>query len=370
MSPKAGLIAAALSAHLGVELKSEEDAKKIASAAQAQGLESKLVPLKISSIFRHLYNEVRQDDAVTIGVNSQAQANGILSAGLSAFLPVLLPIASIFRHLYNEVRQDDAVTIRVLHRDDLQFRVNPNKTVGELKEWLAGRVGLHPASQVLSYGGTVLANDLSLSNLPTGVCCLLQWGPAYDCDFTNVKDDGVTFMRGGKEYRRPCGWDRCALAVLDKYSDNKWLGPDGIRTGSDPDEWAVSYHGTAKENIRPIAKCGYDPEKLKNGVYGWGFYSSPYIHEAEGYARRFEYPAKSGKYFKVVLQNRVKFGKNPATGEDYTTVENDGKYYVTKTTDDHTNYIRPYGVCLKKVKWLTDCSMIGAGLGFWTVLYF
>ena len=328
---------------------------------------------------------------LAVDVNSQAQANGILSAGLSAYLTLVhLQIASIFRHSYKEVKNDNAITIRVLHRDDLQFRVDPNSTVGQIKEWLSKVVGLHPASLVLSYGGRVLANGWSLAaqNVPSGVTCLLQWGPSrfgplptyyiadedlapgYDYDFTNVKDDGVTFIRGGWEYKRPCGWRRCALAVLGKYPDNKWLGPNGIRTGSDPDEWAVSYHGTAKENIRPIVKCGYDADKVKRGKYGWGFYSSPYIDEAEDYAPRFEYPDKSGKYFKVVLQNRVKFG----TDEQYTEVKNNGKYYVTKLT----NYIRPYGVCLKKVEWLTkylpleasDCSMIGAGLGFWTVLYF
>src|SRR5205814_265326 len=48
--------------------------------------------------------------------------------------------------------------------------------------------------------------------------------PEYDYDFTNIKDDGKIFMRGNFEYKRPCGWKRIALNVLDKYEDNVWLG--------------------------------------------------------------------------------------------------------------------------------------------------
>ena len=32
--------------------------------------------------------------------------------------------------------------------------------------------------------------------------------PQYDYDFTNIDDKGKKFMRGGLEYRRPCGWKR------------------------------------------------------------------------------------------------------------------------------------------------------------------
>ncbi|GBC45373.2 ubiquitin-related domain-containing protein [Rhizophagus irregularis DAOM 181602=DAOM 197198] len=47
--------------------------------------------------------------------------------------------------------------------------------------------------------------------------------PMYDCDFTNIVDD-IKFMRGSYEYRRPCGWKRIAVKVLNKYGDNAWLG--------------------------------------------------------------------------------------------------------------------------------------------------
>ena len=42
-------------------------------------------------------------------------------------------------------------------------------------------------------------------------------------------------MRGGLNYKRPCGWKRYALMVSDKYEDTGWLGCKGKS-----DEWAVS----------------------------------------------------------------------------------------------------------------------------------
>jgi hypothetical protein len=53
--------------------------------------------------------------------------------------------------------------------------------------------------------------------------------PDYDYDFTDIKDEGVTFMRGNLEYKRPRGWERIALNVLDKYDDNNWLGINNRR---------------------------------------------------------------------------------------------------------------------------------------------
>ena len=41
--------------------------------------------------------------------------------------------------------------------------------------------------------------------------------PAYDYDFTNMKDDGSVYKRGGMEYIRPYGWKRIAMNVKDKY---------------------------------------------------------------------------------------------------------------------------------------------------------
>ena len=66
---------------------------------------------------------------------------------------------------------------------------------------------------------------------------------AYDYDFTRQRDNGSAYYRGGKRYYRPYGWERFALKILDRYSDNKWIGKSGHRTGSSDGEWPVSYHG-------------------------------------------------------------------------------------------------------------------------------
>ena len=63
--------------------------------------------------------------------------------------------------------------------------------------------------------------------------------PGYDYDFTNINDNGMKFERGNFEYKRPCGWKRIALNVLDKYENNIWLGVDGRKssTSSAQNEW-------------------------------------------------------------------------------------------------------------------------------------
>ena len=66
-------------------------------------------------------------------------------------------------------------------------------------------------------------------------------------DFTDVDDaDDDEYERGGKPYKRPCGWYRIAIIVNGKYPDSKWLGGYGTggRHGSVDGEWPVSYHGT------------------------------------------------------------------------------------------------------------------------------
>ena len=43
--------------------------------------------------------------------------------------------------------------------------------------------------------------------------------PKYDYDFTKIDDKGKKFMRGGLEYKKPCGWKRYALKVRDIYKN-------------------------------------------------------------------------------------------------------------------------------------------------------
>ena len=309
---KTTLVAAALSAHVGIEIKSEDDAKRFAQ----------------------------------------------LNPGQVALVELNIP--TLFTHTRTIVKMHDYYTVRVLGQDYGEYTVDATQTVMDIKRSLAGRVGIHPESQILLYGGRQLNNHQSLiqQRVPGGSSLSLVWGPRgagpepahyikdsdldpqFDYDFTHVKDDGRKFERGGYEYKRPCGWDRCALKVRGKFPPgDTWLGEMGIRTGSSDGEWAVSYHGTAVGNIGPIADGGFDPGKNKRELFGPGIYSTPSIDVASRYASKFTY---KGKRFKVVLQNRVNLCSSDVIPAEKTGVG--AAYFVTP--DD--NNIRSYGVCLKE----------------------
>ena len=98
-------------------------------------------------------------------------------------------------------------------------------------------------------------------------------------------------MRGGHQYHRPYGWNRIAVKVVSKFGYNEWLGPNGIRTEGAPNEWAVSYHGTAIENADKIIKEGFKPGPRQ--LYGKGVYSSPSIEMVGNqYAQPFDHKDK------------------------------------------------------------------------------
>ena len=50
---------------------------------------------------------------------------------------------------------------------------------------------------------------------PGGVCSFNtdELDPGFDYDFSNAKDDGKKYMRGGFQYKRPYGWKRIAIKV-------------------------------------------------------------------------------------------------------------------------------------------------------------
>ncbi|XP_070686093.1 uncharacterized protein [Pempheris klunzingeri] len=170
--------------------------------------------------------------------------------------------------------------------------------------------------------------------------------PRFDYDFSNLKDTEV-YYRGGEVYERPCGWYRFAIKVLNKYDENAWLGTRYRSTESVPGEWPVSFHGTSDNGAQGIISDHYKPGPGQ--VYGRGIYSTPFISEADKYAKTFKSPT-TGKKYKVVLQNRI----NPQYREKH----NYDKYYlvrIPKGTSDEDEQkmveraIRPYGLLLKEV---------------------
>ncbi|XP_073726855.1 uncharacterized protein [Misgurnus anguillicaudatus] len=171
--------------------------------------------------------------------------------------------------------------------------------------------------------------------------------PQYDCDFTNCTDNSVCW-RGNEAYKRPCGWYRVALKVVNKYPDgNTWLGPDGWRSHSVDGEWPVSYHGTTIEGAKGIVRSHYTAGSGQQ--YGRGIYSTYDLSQASGYSREFT-SKTNGKRYRVIMQNRI----NPkmrkvCKRQDYWLIEVPAGTSPAKEKEIVEKSIRPYGILLKQV---------------------
>ena len=158
--------------------------------------------------------------------------------------------------------------------------------------------------------------------------------PSYDYDFTSINDTGKRFMRGGYEYKRPCGWRRYALKVLGQYGgDEKWLGSSG-QAGIG--EWPVSYHGIQLAG----RNSGDNDHEVRRDRFGRGHYSSPNVLVAEKYGTKFTH---SGRRYVMVLQNRVNPNTTQMISKDRT--GDLDEYWITANGED----IRAYGICIKQI---------------------
>ncbi|EXX66682.1 uncharacterized protein OCT59_011746 [Rhizophagus irregularis] len=192
---------------------------------------------------------------------------------------------------------------------------------------------------ILIGGGDVSGRNVNYPSPSTMFIHPDSLAPSYDYDFTQIDDKGKTFMRGNVEYKRPCGWKRFAINVLNKYDNNIWLGVDrNSSTSSAQNEWPVSYHGTARDNCKLISEVGYDLLMGKRFLFGRGIYSTPDIDIAYRFATRFTH---DGDNYKVVFQNRVNPNDLVKVSKEETGV---GEYWISPKNDD----LRPYGICIKK----------------------
>ena len=239
-------------------------------------------------------------------------------------------------------------------------------TVAELKAAVEMKANIRVRDQRLMFNGIRLEDHYTISELGITPCATIflivrtrgggpdfqldpdELDPRYNYDFTNKSDDGKTYMRGGKPYKRPYGWKRFAVKALDVYGSNTWLGPNGMRTEEAPGEWPVSYHGTNLKAAKAIMGMGYKMGPRKQ--FGKAVYSSPSLDMVErNYATEFEH---KGNRYKVVLQNRV----NPESGHlriiDAKDTGAGAEIWLSPKQDIDNGVfdVRPYGLLFKRVK--------------------
>ena len=181
----------------------------------------------------------------------------------------------------NIQRPDDKVVIYIRIKDMLiMIKVKLSDTVYGIKSAILAASGILPIQQDLRFAGCSLEDNQTISDygikngytiqliivFPISIPNPKMIDFKHNLDFTNMKDEGKVFMRGGWVYKRPYGWNKLALNIKDKYPDTAWLGgTEGLqRTNAVKGEWPVSYHGTNADSALKIATEGYDLKKGKS----------------------------------------------------------------------------------------------------------
>ncbi|CAI2164657.1 15922_t:CDS:2 [Funneliformis geosporum] len=176
-------------------------------------------------------------------------------------------------HLVMRLKASGQLFVKTLSGQTITINAEFTKTTNQLKLAIQEKNGTPTNQQRLIFAGKQLEDGRTLGSYNIqneSTIHLLIRLKGFNYDFTNKNDNGKTFVRGNCEYKRPCGWNRIALNVLDKYENNIWL----------------SFLIMELPNII-IAFQLLKMVKGKRFMFGLGIYSTPDIEVASVYAIKF-----------------------------------------------------------------------------------
>jgi hypothetical protein len=178
------------------------------------------------------------------------------------------------------------------------------------------------------------------------------WHPRWNRDYRVPGKCPVGEKRGGYPYAPPAGWQRFGMMVKGKYAD----GDDWINTRDGSGHWAVVYHGTKPDKVKPITESPLKPGPRAG--YGPGIYCSPNPKKAEEFTTQPPSVAtRNGpQKFKYMIMCRVDMSSPCHCKENPCKRLDDATFTVHITqgrdawlvTGKNARCIRPYGVLFKE----------------------